>query len=80
MASKGSLARPTLSRKDSQSGDVNKKQTTLASKFKFQLAALRQTIASTDPNYFRSSMGTLFLGYIAEVINRLLPKHLKAGS
>lgn len=37
-------------------------------------------IASTDPNYFRSSMGTLFLGYIAEVINRLLPKHLKAGS
>jgi uncharacterized protein YigA (DUF484 family) len=37
-------------------------------------------IASTDPNYFRSSMGTLFLGYIAEVIDRLLPKHLKAGS
>jgi len=37
-------------------------------------------IASTDPNYFRSSIGTLFLGYIAEVINRLLPKYLKAGS
>jgi uncharacterized protein YigA (DUF484 family) len=37
-------------------------------------------IASTDPNYFRSSMGTLFLGYIAEVVNRLLPKYLKAGS
>ena len=37
-------------------------------------------IASTDPHYFRSSMGTLFLGYIAEVINRLLPKYLKAGS
>ena len=37
-------------------------------------------IASTDPNYFRSSMGTLFLGYIAEVINRLLPKYLKSGS
>lgn len=34
-------------------------------------------IASTDANYFRSSMGTLFLGYIAEVLNRLLPKHLK---
>ncbi len=34
-------------------------------------------IASTDANYFRSSMGTLFLGHIAEVLNRLLPKHLK---
>jgi uncharacterized protein YigA (DUF484 family) len=34
-------------------------------------------IASTDANYFRSSMGTLVLGYIAEVLNRLLPKHLK---
>lgn len=34
-------------------------------------------IASTDANYFRSSMGTLFLGYIAEVLNRILPKHLK---
>lgn len=36
-------------------------------------------IASTDANYFRSSMGTLFLGYIAEVLNRLLPKHIKQG-
>jgi uncharacterized protein len=36
-------------------------------------------IASTDANYFRSSMGTLFLGYIAEVLNRLLPKHLKSS-
>lgn len=34
-------------------------------------------IASTDAGYFRSSMGTLFLGYIAEVLNRLLPRHLK---
>lgn len=34
-------------------------------------------IASSDPHYFRSSMGTLFLGYIAEVLNRLLPKHVK---
>ena len=33
-------------------------------------------IGSKDPNYFRSSMGTLFLGYIAEVLNRILPKHL----
>jgi uncharacterized protein YigA (DUF484 family) len=29
-----------------------------------------------DPEYYRSSMGTLFLSYIAEVLNRLLPKHL----
>lgn len=34
-------------------------------------------IASADAQYFRSSMGTLFLGYIAEVLNRLLPRHLK---
>lgn len=35
-------------------------------------------IASRDPNYFRSSMGTIFLGYIAEALNRLLPRHLRA--
>ncbi|MDX9874775.1 MAG: DUF484 family protein [Spongiibacteraceae bacterium] len=34
-------------------------------------------IASSDPSYFRSSMGTLFLGYIAEVLERLLPRYLK---
>jgi len=34
-------------------------------------------IGSKDPNHFRSSMGTLFLGYIAEVLNRILPRHLK---
>lgn len=34
-------------------------------------------IAMTDPNYFRSSMGTIFLGYIAEVLNRQLPKLLR---
>ncbi len=33
-------------------------------------------IANRDPNYYRSSMGTLFLGYIAEVLNRLLPKYM----
>lgn len=33
-------------------------------------------IGSKDPNHFRSSMGTLFLGYIAEVLNRILPRHL----
>ncbi|WP_018415703.1 DUF484 family protein [Teredinibacter turnerae] len=33
-------------------------------------------IGNQDPNYYRSSMGTLFLGYIAEVLNRLLPKYL----
>lgn len=30
-------------------------------------------IGNQDPNYYRSSMGTLFLGYIAEVLNRMLP-------
>ncbi len=34
-------------------------------------------IGSRDPNHFRSSMGTLFLGYIAEVMNRILPRHLR---
>jgi uncharacterized protein len=33
-------------------------------------------IGSSDPNYYRSSMGTLFLGYIAEVINRITPRLL----
>ncbi|WP_075187005.1 DUF484 family protein [Teredinibacter haidensis] len=33
-------------------------------------------IGNQDPAYYRSSMGTLFLGYIAEVLNRLLPKYL----
>ncbi len=35
-------------------------------------------IGNQDPAYYRSSMGTLFLGYIAEVLNRLLPPQLKA--
>ncbi len=30
-------------------------------------------IGNSDPQYYRSSMGTLFLGYIAEVLNRTLP-------
>ncbi len=33
-------------------------------------------IGNRDPHYYRSSMGTLFLGFIAEVLNRILPKHL----
>jgi uncharacterized protein len=33
-------------------------------------------IGNRDAQYYRSSMGTLFLGYIAEVLNRLLPKYL----
>ncbi len=33
-------------------------------------------IGNRDPHYYRSSMGTLFLSYIAEVLNRLLPKYL----
>jgi uncharacterized protein YigA (DUF484 family) len=34
-------------------------------------------IANRDPHYYRSSMGTLFLSYIAEVLNRLLPPYLE---
>ena len=34
-------------------------------------------IGSKDAHSFRSSMGTLFLGYIAEVLNRIIPKHLQ---
>ncbi|MCP8900414.1 DUF484 family protein [Gilvimarinus xylanilyticus] len=33
-------------------------------------------IGNRDPKYYRSSMGTLFLGYIAEVLNRLMPRYL----
>lgn len=33
-------------------------------------------IGNSDPDYYRSSMGTLFLSYIGEVLNRLLPKYL----
>jgi uncharacterized protein YigA (DUF484 family) len=33
-------------------------------------------IGSFDPDRYRSSMGTLFLSYIAEVLNRILPRHL----
>ncbi|MFA0810357.1 DUF484 family protein [Microbulbifer epialgicus] len=31
-------------------------------------------VGSTDPQYYRSSLGTLFLSYIGEVLERLLPK------
>ena len=33
-------------------------------------------IGNRDPQYYRSSMGTLFLSYIGEILNRLLPRHL----
>lgn len=33
-------------------------------------------IGNSDPQYYRSSMGTLFLTYISEVLNRILPKML----
>ncbi len=31
-------------------------------------------VGSSDPDYYRSNMGTLFLTHIAEVLNRLLPR------
>ncbi len=33
-------------------------------------------IGHQDPNHYRSSMGTLFLSYIAEVLNRVCPRLL----
>mgnify|MGYP003700472757 FL=1 len=33
-------------------------------------------IGNADPHYYRSSMGTLFLTYIAEVLNRVIPRLL----
>ena len=34
-------------------------------------------VGNRDPNFYKSSMGTLFLSYIAEILNRVLPSHLK---
>ena len=34
-------------------------------------------VGNRDPNFYKSSMGTLFLSYIAEILNRVLPGHLK---
>jgi uncharacterized protein YigA (DUF484 family) len=34
-------------------------------------------IASHDAHYFRSTMGTMFLSYLAEVLQRILPAHLE---
>lgn len=34
-------------------------------------------VGNSDPNFYKSSMGTLFLSYIAEILNRVLPDHLK---
>lgn len=33
-------------------------------------------IGNRDPKYYRSSMGTLFLAYIGEVLNRMIPRYL----
>lgn len=33
-------------------------------------------LGSTDADFYKSTTGTLFLDYIADVLNRLLPKHL----
>ena len=34
-------------------------------------------VGNSDPNFYKSSMGTLFLSYIAEVLHRILPQYLK---
>jgi len=35
-------------------------------------------IASRDPQHYKSSVGTLFLGYIGEVLSRMLPRFTSA--
>ncbi|MBP3363181.1 MAG: DUF484 family protein, partial [Pseudomonas sp.] len=35
-------------------------------------------IASRDPQHYKSSVGKLFLGYIAEVLGRVLPRFTNA--
>lgn len=35
-------------------------------------------IGSFDPDYYRSGMGTLFLAYIADVLNRAIPRFMQA--
>ena len=34
-------------------------------------------VGSFDPHHYRSSMGTLFLSYIADILNRLVPRLLQ---
>lgn len=34
-------------------------------------------VGNQDPRYYQSSMGTLFLSYIGEVLNRTISKHLR---
>ncbi|MFL0811119.1 MAG: DUF484 family protein [Agarilytica sp.] len=34
-------------------------------------------IGNQDPNHYNSSMGTLFLAYIGEILNRLLPRYIQ---
>lgn len=33
-------------------------------------------IGSSDPNYFKSGMGTLFIGFIADVLARMVPRYV----
>ena len=37
-------------------------------------------IGSHDPEYYKSSMGTVFLTYVSEVLNRVLPRYYPGNS
>lgn len=37
-------------------------------------------VGNSDPHHYKSSMGTLFLSYIAEILNRLVPRYLKQAN
>ena len=57
-----------------ESGNNVKSAAVLGLKGKRQFALL--AIGNADANYFRPGMGTLFIGFIADVLARLLPRYV----
>ena len=37
-------------------------------------------IGNEDPQHYRSSMGTVFFGYVGDVLNRVLPRFMSGGA
>lgn len=35
------------------------------------------SLGNSDESYYRSTMGTLFLGYLSDILNRLIPPHME---
>lgn len=57
--------------------DAQKVQSAAVVPLANQLGVL--AVGSGDPQHYRSSLGTLFLSYIGEVLERLLPRLLERG-